>query len=228
MFNVKKGQKITEEVRRAMLAEPITDDPNAKRLGKHNADKILRRARARDRVDAWERGDISDKPDGPKTSRDTTKAVAAQTHVRDRARKYTDVAIRTLVEVMQYAKKAKDRTTAAEVLLDRGWGKPVQGIEHSGPDGSSIPIQHLIDRPPQETYQQWQARVTGNIQSLNAPTAQDNIIDVTPIEESKIPLGLEDNQENKPLELKSDDPPSPNEVLTPTATEISLPDKEST
>lgn len=223
---VKVGQKLRDEVRKAMLQEPIGD--GVKPMGRHNIAKILKKATAKDRVDSWERGDMPDRKDSPKASRDTSKAVAAQTHVRDLARKYTDVAVRTLVEVMQYAKKAKDRTTAAEVLLDRGWGKPVQGIEHSGPDGSSIPIQHLIDRPPQETYQQWQARVTGNIQSLNAPTAQDNIIDVTPIEESKIPLGIDDNQENKPLELKSDDPPSPNEVLTSPQPKISLPDKEST
>lgn len=196
MFKAKKGQKYTEEVRMAMLAEPITDDPNAKRLGKHNADKILRKARARDRVSAFERGDNVDVE--RRKDSDTTKAVAAipATQARDTARKYYDLAIRTLVEVMQYAKKAKDRTYAAEALLDRGFGKPVQGIEHSGPDGSAIPIQHLIDRPPNETYAQWVERVNSQIK------------------------GLKNEQNEVLLEIKSDEGGSAMEVLTPEPLEI--------
>jgi hypothetical protein len=29
--------------------------------------------------------------------------------------------------------------SAATALLDRGYGKPVQAMEHSGPDGEPIP-----------------------------------------------------------------------------------------
>jgi hypothetical protein len=30
------------------------------------------------------------------------------------------------------------RVAAAQALLDRGWGKPMQAMEHSGPDGNPI------------------------------------------------------------------------------------------
>lgn len=46
------------------------------------------------------------------------------------------------------AKAAKGDVRAAEVLLERGWGKVKQGLEHSGPDGEplqpSIIIQPVI------------------------------------------------------------------------------------
>ena len=49
-------------------------------------------------------------------------------HVRELARKYTDEAIKTLVELMRCDDK-KVRAVAANSLLDRGYGKPAQPIE---------------------------------------------------------------------------------------------------
>ncbi len=50
--------------------------------------------------------------------------------LRDIARSYTLEAIKTLGAIMQNAKlAASTRVTAATVLLERGWGKPLQQIE---------------------------------------------------------------------------------------------------
>lgn len=57
------------------------------------------------------------------------------------AREHTEDAVRTLVEVMGDDKApAAARVTAASSILDRGWGRPVQALEHSGPDGEAIEL----------------------------------------------------------------------------------------
>lgn len=44
--------------------------------------------------------------------------------VSELARSYTTEAIETLVELMRAGKEERVRGTAAQALLDRGWGKP--------------------------------------------------------------------------------------------------------
>ena len=44
--------------------------------------------------------------------------------VAELARSYTTEAIETLVELMRCGKDERVRGTAAQALLDRGWGKP--------------------------------------------------------------------------------------------------------
>ena len=44
--------------------------------------------------------------------------------VAELARSYTAEAIDTLVELMRHGKDDRVRGTAAQALLDRGWGKP--------------------------------------------------------------------------------------------------------
>lgn len=44
--------------------------------------------------------------------------------VAELARSYTTEAIETLVSLMRTAKDERVRGTAAQALLDRGWGKP--------------------------------------------------------------------------------------------------------
>jgi hypothetical protein len=61
--------------------------------------------------------------------------------VRLLAREYTVEAINTLVELMRYKKAPTIRVRAAEVLLDRGWGRPMQAMEVALEDS----------RQPQET-----------------------------------------------------------------------------
>lgn len=64
-------------------------------------------------------------------------------HVRDLARTYTEEAIRTLAEIMGNGDmKEAARVSAAQALLDRGWGKPAQPVDGDGEGG---PIQQTIN-----------------------------------------------------------------------------------
>jgi hypothetical protein len=55
------------------------------------------------------------------------------------AREYTQDAIGTAVAIMRNPEaRDSDRLKAAEILLDRGHGKPRQELEHSGPDGTDL------------------------------------------------------------------------------------------
>ena len=47
-----------------------------------------------------------------------------QARVAELARSHTIEAIETLVELMRHGKDDRVRGTAAQALLDRGWGKP--------------------------------------------------------------------------------------------------------
>lgn len=63
----------------------------------------------------------------------------AKADIRSLARSHTDKAINVLVGIANQPKAPPAaRVSAATALLDRGWGKPVQGMEHSGPDGAPI------------------------------------------------------------------------------------------
>ncbi len=63
-------------------------------------------------------------------------------HVRELARMHTEDAVTTLVEIMNDAsEKGAARVAAAQALLDRGYGKPTQAIEHSGADGVPLDLE---------------------------------------------------------------------------------------
>ena len=55
-------------------------------------------------------------------------------HVRELARLYTQQAVDALVDVLNKGGGAA-RVAAANVILDRGWGKPEQTIQGPGPNG---------------------------------------------------------------------------------------------
>jgi hypothetical protein len=44
--------------------------------------------------------------------------------IRELARAHTELALRTLVEIASHGENESARVTAANALLDRGWGKP--------------------------------------------------------------------------------------------------------
>lgn len=57
--------------------------------------------------------------------------------IRDLAKKHTDTAILTLVEICKNKKAPPAaRVAASTAILDRGWGKPAQPLE--GPDGKDL------------------------------------------------------------------------------------------
>jgi hypothetical protein len=68
----------------------------------------------------------------------------AEVHVRELARKYTEDAIRVLVEIALTGKKESARAAAAEALLDRAWGRPSQALEVSGDAGLRIVISERV------------------------------------------------------------------------------------
>lgn len=77
----------------------------------------------------------------PKGSRD----FATKQHmlgITELARTHTEAAILALVEVCRTGSDAA-RVSAANALLDRGYGKPTFPVEHSGPGGKPIQIEDV-------------------------------------------------------------------------------------
>jgi hypothetical protein len=71
--------------------------------------------------------------------------VKTVTEIRSLARSHTRTALNVLVGVM----RSKDATAAARVsaanaILDRGWGKAAQAIENG--DGGALELIHRIER----------------------------------------------------------------------------------
>ncbi len=48
----------------------------------------------------------------------------ADGEIRDLARQHTEAALRTLIEIAAHGENESARVTAANSILDRGWGKP--------------------------------------------------------------------------------------------------------
>ena len=66
--------------------------------------------------------------------------------VQDLACEHTTVAVAALVEVLSDKKSPPSaRVAAASALLDRGWGKAVQGLEISG----GVTVDIIKDRAPE-------------------------------------------------------------------------------
>ena len=67
--------------------------------------------------------------------------------VADLARSYTTEAIETLVDLMRNATEDRVRGTAAQALLDRGWGKARQEIvqDVSGPQESYLDVLQRVN-----------------------------------------------------------------------------------
>src|SRR5215510_15973519 len=75
--------------------------------------------------------------------------------VKELAREHTPEAIRTLVSIMNNPKLAPAaRVSAANSLLDRGYGKPPQHIT-----GENAPVYVARLPEPCKTAQEWLARV---------------------------------------------------------------------
>jgi hypothetical protein len=93
--------------------------------------------------------------------------------VRELAREHTSKAVETLVSIMTNQKAAPAaRVSAANALLDRGYGKPPQHITGEGGP------RYVVRLPePCKTAEEW-------VQTLEAVTS---------------PLPIEDNSKSKPL-----------------------------
>ena len=58
-----------------------------------------------------------------------------EARVAELARSYTNEAIETLVDLMRNGRDERVRGTAAQALLDRGWGKPKVEVINEGGGG---------------------------------------------------------------------------------------------
>jgi hypothetical protein len=73
----------------------------------------------------------------------------ATADIRSLARTHTKTAIRTLVSIMSMKDAPPAaRVSAASYLLDRGWGKAPQQMQHSGEIKSTV---HFTWQPMQPT-----------------------------------------------------------------------------
>ena len=67
------------------------------------------------------------------------------TEIRSIARSHTRKAINVLVGIMRSDNAtAAARVTAANAILDRGWGKPPQSLQSA--DGGALELIHRIER----------------------------------------------------------------------------------
>lgn len=69
------------------------------------------------------------------------------------ARQYTEEALEIVLSVMRDPKD-KQRLDAAKILLERGYGKPRQEMELSGPDGKGL-FESLVSAPPKLSREEW-------------------------------------------------------------------------
>lgn len=66
--------------------------------------------------------------------------VKGLTEITRLARQYTEEAIATLYGIMMNGGKDSDRVSAAQVIIDRGWGKAPQSVELTSEEGGGLNV----------------------------------------------------------------------------------------
>src|SRR4051812_41326442 len=79
-----------------------------------------------------------------KGSRDRA-TVEQKATLEELARSHTELAMNALVKVASSSESDAAKVSAASVILDRGYGKARQAVEHTGKDGDPIAIVDLSD-----------------------------------------------------------------------------------
>jgi hypothetical protein len=94
----------------------------------------------------------------PKGSR-SRATIEHKATLEELARAHTATALSVLVEIASKPTATDSaRVAAASAILDRGYGKPRQATEISGPNGGPIPVGG-VDMPERpETYDEWMER----------------------------------------------------------------------
>ncbi|WP_288950455.1 hypothetical protein [uncultured Paracoccus sp.] len=75
--------------------------------------------------------------------------------ITELAQSYGEDALRTLAEVMRDSEAPHSaRVAASNALLDRGYGKPMQAVDHTSSDGSMAPVAgfdiKVVSAPPSD------------------------------------------------------------------------------
>lgn len=71
--------------------------------------------------------------------------------VREAARALTTLALDTLKQVCETSDNDSARVTAANAILDRAWGKPVQQVAGTDGEGNAVPL-HIAQLPDGELF----------------------------------------------------------------------------
>lgn len=64
--------------------------------------------------------------------------------IQELARKHAPQALNALVKVATSGRSESARVSAATALLDRGFGKPMQALQHAGEGGGPITLEAII------------------------------------------------------------------------------------
>lgn len=91
----------------------------------------------------------------PKGARDKATREAGAT-IGELARVHAGTALNALVEIATKGESEAARVSAANALLDRGYGKPPQALEHSGPNGGPIESVSAVATTPDEAAKIYQ------------------------------------------------------------------------
>lgn len=82
----------------------------------------------------------------PGAGRPPGKVSAAKRALADMAKGHAEKALQTLVDIAQDKESpAAARVSAATAILDRGYGKPPQSIEHGGEGGGPVLVKIVGD-----------------------------------------------------------------------------------
>ena len=83
----------------------------------------------------------------PGSGRKPGKVSKAKLDIAERARTHGPAALKTLAEIMQDTDAPHNaRVSAANALLDRGYGRPMQAVEMTGKDSGPIAITGVVRR----------------------------------------------------------------------------------
>jgi phage FluMu protein gp41 len=88
----------------------------------------------------------------PKGAKDRATAAAGAT-LAELARAETRTALATLISVAKKSESDAARVSAANAILDRGYGRPPQAVQHSGPGGGPIDVRALNSLTEEELDQ---------------------------------------------------------------------------
>jgi hypothetical protein len=74
----------------------------------------------------------------PGAGRKLGKVSQAKRDLAEMAKDHAELALQTLVEVATASESDAARVSAANALLDRGYGRPAQSVAISNPDGTAL------------------------------------------------------------------------------------------
>ena len=65
--------------------------------------------------------------------------------LEDLCKDKTQDALSTILLIMEGGENERNRLAAAQYVIDRGWGKARQAVEHSGKDGQPIQMNMVVE-----------------------------------------------------------------------------------